>query len=80
MSGELSGLWQKESWGPLVEELPLGERRTADSFRQRIQSKQSDLWGRLLRGSQSSRESGREAVFLKRKRQKRSGDEGTGKG
>ena len=24
--------------GPLIEELPTGERRTADSFRQRIQS------------------------------------------
>ena len=76
----MSDRWKRESQGPLVEALPVGERRTADSFRQRIQSKQSDLWGRLLRGSQSSRESGREAVFLKRKRQKRSGDEGTGKG
>ena len=58
----------------------MGERRTADFFRQRIQSERSDLLGRLLRGSQSSLESGDEAVFLKGKCQKRSGDEGTGKG
>lgn len=36
--GELSGRWKRERQGPLIEELPVGERRTADSFRQRIQS------------------------------------------
>ena len=57
----------------------MGERRTADSFRQRTQSLSQGPVGRLLRGSQSSLESGGEAVFLKGERQKRSGDQGTGK-
>ena len=56
----------------------MGERRTADSFRQRTQSLSQGPVGRLLRGSQSSLESGGEAIFLKGERQKRSGDQGTG--
>ena len=50
MSGELSGWWQKESWGPLVEELSVGERRTADSFRQRMQSLNQGTCGEAPEG------------------------------
>ena len=38
MSGELSGWWQKESWGPLVEELSVGERKSADSSKQEFRT------------------------------------------
>ena len=48
--GELSDRWKRESQGPLVEALPVGERRTADSFRQRIQSLNQGTCGEAPEG------------------------------